>query len=1433
MRCLIILMIVLISAQASFAERTVTVDGYCYLERQTDYSGTKVKFIADPSTPYAQTDSVFTNETGYFSVSDLREGLYDVEYTHASYNTYIYADQYFLSGRTLPMVTLACRTLSGNLSGVIGPGCCTVVGDISIVAGDSLRIMPGTTLYFRWPCRFRIYGTLLAEGTESDSIVFTRADPNRWRGLRFFDAGSSGSRLEYCVVEWGRGYGSEYWELYGGGVFCQNTSPHFANCAFRTNLADDVNSGHGGAVFCYNGSNAVFDHCTFTGNVARLRGGAVYCHVNSSAEFNSCLFNGNSTQVMDGGGVAFSYSSPRFDSCRFSDNQAASSGGAIWCYDNAAPSFTECTVNNNSARSGGGLACQPGSTPSFSDCYIHDNRATNGHGGGIYSTSASPSFSNCTLTDNVASQRGGGAHCEGSSTPSFVNCLFAGDSASSGGGVSFLGCSGVLTNCVLKDNKAGSGGGIDCSTNSSPGLVHCTISDNRAYGGLGSGACCWYATPTFISTVISSSSGYNLYFAGSTSSTVRYCDISSSGGTNIGNPSSGPYAIGHLVGPNANGDSCDIYLNIFTHPGFVDDAAGDLHLKDYSRCVGAGDPLNPPPTDMDGNPRPNPAGTNPDIGAYEHVRDVPWRPCGSLSGTLGPGILHVGCPIQVNAGDSLRLMPGTTFIFDGPYPFDIWGTLLAEGTSQDSIHFKTDTLSNPDRWRGLRFHAGSSGSRLSYCSIKYGLAEGDGVSRNGGGIYCEDSSPVFTHCSFLSNRAQEDGGGIACGVNAQPSFANCAISGNRAENDGGGTAGNMTFSQCTINGNKAVSGAGGTSGGADLTDCVISGNEGGLAGGLSGGTFTRCTISGNRALGGAGAGREGTFVDCRIVDNIGTSGPGGVLDGVSFTNCVISGNSGGVGAVEIHGSSAFYHCTISVNTGVNGIVRCSGCSAVFNSSIISFSNGVGVRFDGDCSGCGFHNCDFYGNSGGDFVGNVPAGLGQLAAVNSNGDSCDTYRNIFLDPEFVNAAGGDFHLGNRSRCIGAGDPTNPPPADMEGTPRPSPAGSNPDIGAYENTLGSPPSLDHGDLSACNYPTLFGNPAHELSGIAWLGDGISGESNPRVNDIDTYDDGVVFLNPPWFYCQTQAVRVTVTAGPNYPAYADTGGRLYLSAWKDGNLDGDFCDTIDCGVRSAPEWIIQDLPVAPGVWTISLLDPGDWHLGMFSGVFRFRLTSQPVGPYGFGMVDPVACPQMACGTFDRDFLGEVEDYVLMDFQTSVELLSFDAVPGDGEVQLRWITASETDNDHFELTRDERLIARIRAAGTSAVAQHYAYVDQELENGISYTYRLVSVSISGVREEIGTTQATPQRDPMTVTEYALYQNFPNPFNSTTQIVFELVERSFVTLKVYNLIGQQVMMPTSGTMNGGRHAISVNASGLPTGVYWYTLSAGEFVATKKMLLMK
>jgi len=85
----------------------------------------------------------------------------------------------------------------------------------------------------------------------------------------------------------------------------------------------------------------------------------------------------------------------------------------------------------------------------------------------------------------------------------------------------------------------------------------------------------------------------------------------------------------------------------------------------------------------------------------------------------------------------------------------------------------------------------------------------------------------------------------------------------------------------------------------------------------------------------------------------------------------------------------------------------------------------------------------------------------------------------------------------------------------------------------------------------------------------------------------------------------------------------------------------------------------------------------------------------------------------------------------------------------------------------------------------------------------------------------------------FMLAQNYPNPFNPSTTIRYALPQRSSVSLAVYNAIGQEVALLVRGEQEAGIHEVKFNASNLPTGVYFYRLTAGSFIQTRRLLLLK
>jgi hypothetical protein len=85
----------------------------------------------------------------------------------------------------------------------------------------------------------------------------------------------------------------------------------------------------------------------------------------------------------------------------------------------------------------------------------------------------------------------------------------------------------------------------------------------------------------------------------------------------------------------------------------------------------------------------------------------------------------------------------------------------------------------------------------------------------------------------------------------------------------------------------------------------------------------------------------------------------------------------------------------------------------------------------------------------------------------------------------------------------------------------------------------------------------------------------------------------------------------------------------------------------------------------------------------------------------------------------------------------------------------------------------------------------------------------------------------------FALNQNYPNPFNPTTNIKFQLPKQTFVSLKVYDILGRVVQTVVNEQKDPGYYDINFDGSNLASGLYFYKLEAGNFVDTKKMILVK
>lgn len=85
----------------------------------------------------------------------------------------------------------------------------------------------------------------------------------------------------------------------------------------------------------------------------------------------------------------------------------------------------------------------------------------------------------------------------------------------------------------------------------------------------------------------------------------------------------------------------------------------------------------------------------------------------------------------------------------------------------------------------------------------------------------------------------------------------------------------------------------------------------------------------------------------------------------------------------------------------------------------------------------------------------------------------------------------------------------------------------------------------------------------------------------------------------------------------------------------------------------------------------------------------------------------------------------------------------------------------------------------------------------------------------------------------YSLQQNYPNPFNPKTMINYSIKKSGFVSLKVYDVLGNEVADLVNGNKSAGHYSVEFNASDLPSGIYFYTLVSGDFMDTRKLILLK
>ncbi len=210
----------------------------------------------------------------------------------------------------------------------------------------------------------------------------------------------------------------------------------------------------------------------------------------------------------------------------------------------------------------------------------------------------------------------------------------------------------------------------------------------------------------------------------------------------------------------------------------------------------------------------------------------------------------------------------------------------------------------------------------------------------------------------------------------------------------------------------------------------------------------------------------------------------------------------------------------------------------------------------------------------------------------------------------------------------------------------------------------------------------------------------------------------------------------------------------------------------------------------------------------------------------------PQWGGQDTATSIFGRIIDYVAFGV-VPVELTSFSASVVDNDVTLNWTTATEINNSGFNIERKAvnsswETIAFVAGFGTTTETKSYSFVDSKLNAG-SYTYRLKQMDFNGAYEysyEVYVDVTGP-------VEFALEQNFPNPFNPNTTINYSVAKDGFVNVAVFNLLGEKVAVLVNTIQQAGRYDVTFDASQIPSGIYFYSIEAGDFKAVRKMTLLK
>jgi len=339
---------------------------------------------------------------------------------------------------------------------------------------------------------------------------------------------------------------------------------------------------------------------------------------------------------------------------------------------------------------------------------------------------------------------------------------------------------------------------------------------------------------------------------------------------------------------------------------------------------------------------------------------------------------------------------------------------------------------------------------------------------------------------------------------------------------------------------------------------------------------------------------------------------------------------------------------------------------------------------------------------------------------------------------------------------------------------------------------------------------------------------------------------------------------TTGDAYIENAQVSGSIFswelhferTDAWPSGGLSGALGSSaasfdFNIGALNAPVVVIEPGgPLDNANYNVTVQIIGGkcivdipWSFHLVAGVLPLNVKVKLL-TVSMNITDVNQTAGLSWDVLNTGFFDNEDATVITSLQGSsntplpVELNSFTAKTDDFNVILNWETATEINNYGFEIEKQTgskqsvlgnwEMIGFIEGHGNSNSPKQYSFTDKNLIGGSLFKYRLKQIDNDGTYEYSDEIEVE-----IIPTEFALYQNYPNPFNPNTKIRYQLPQESEVIIKIYDILGSEVITLLNEKKEPGVYEVDFNASQLSSGTYIYRLVAGSFVVTRKMLLMK